>query len=200
MRRVVFATLGVLGLVAIGVMVALPLTQADLPPVSDLASQGATAREALIPAAELAAEWREDAALVVASSQRYVAGAQGEETAVQDVEWTFQFYSPSSQRTILVSVIAGQARRVRAGMSPYQLDAIPDAQWRLDSDQALQLWLDGGGSHLLAQRSEMDVVMQLRMQEAETGPRPVWIVVGLLTGGERTFTVTVDAATGEVLP
>lgn len=162
--------------------------------VTGLASYGVTARQALAPAAEFAAQWREDAQLAVASCHRRAVGRQPE----AEIEWAFQFFSPATQRLALVTVAGGKARMVREGLSPYVVPTFSTEEWLVDSDQALQVWWDRGGSTVLEQRPDTDLAMELRVSD-EGGEYPVWIVAGLVEGAENAFIVRVNATNGALV-
>jgi hypothetical protein len=166
----------------------------SLPPVAGLASYGVTARQALAPAAELAAQWQEDAQLAVASCYRPAVGKRPED----EIEWTFQFFSSATQRLALIVVAGGEARVVRESLSPYAVPTFSTEQWPVDSDQALQVWWDRGGSTVLGQRPDADLAMELSMSD-EGGEYPVWTVAGLVGGAENAFIVSVNATNGALV-
>jgi len=183
-----------LGLVLLTIVAALifglPVGPA-VSPTAGMAPGGVTARQAYAPAAELAGQWREDARLAAVYARWPVAKMQEEGR----VEWTFQFFSPSTQRLSLIAVAGGQARLVRESLSPYPLSTFSPEEWRMDSDRALQAWWNRGGEDLVARRPDADLAMQLRMPD-EGGGQPIWTVVGSLSGTEATVIVAVNAATG----
>ena len=155
---------------------------------------GITARQALAPAAELAEQWQEDAQLAVVSTHRLAAGTQSQ----GESEWAFQFFSPSTQRLALVTVIGEEAHITRETLSPYSVPTFLVKEWHVDSDQALQVWWEKGGGTLLTQRPDADLAMQLRGAE-DGGEHPVWMVTGFVVSAESAFIVTVDATSGTVV-
>jgi len=166
---------------------------ADLPAVEGLASYGVTARQALPPAAEVAAQWQADAQLAVASCHRPVVGRHPED----EIQWAFQFFSPAAQRMALIVVTGGEAHVVRDGLSPYAMSTFSTGQWAVDSDQALQVWWDRGGGTVLQRRPDTDLTMKLSVPDE--GGDPIWIVAGLVEGAENVFIVGVNAASGAVV-
>jgi hypothetical protein len=160
-------------------------------PVSDVADDQVTARQAFAPAAGLAGQWQEDARLAVASGYRPAVGMQ----AGGQVEWVFQFFSAAAQQLALITVVDGTAQMVRESVSPYPVPTFSTGEWRVDSDQALRAWWSQGGETLVARRPDVDVAMQLRVPDGRVG-YPVWTVVGSVPGTETAFTIAVNATDG----
>jgi len=187
-----------LGLMVLAIVAALVYARfaglAAPAPVAELASGGTTARQAFAPAAGLAAEWHEDARLAVVSGRWPAVGVRmGDEG-----EWAFQFFSPSTQRLVLIVVAGDAARLVRESVSPYPMPTFSADAWRVDSDRALGVWWNEGGNVLVTRRPDTDLLMQLRVPEEGDGG-PVWIVIGLVPGTETALTVAVDATEGTLV-
>ena len=163
-------------------------------PTAVAADDRVSARQAFAPAAELAGQWQKDARLAAVSGYWSAVGAQlGGQT-----EWAFQFFSPSTRRLALITVMDGAALMVRESASPYAVPTFSVGEWRVDSDQALQAWWSRGGGNLVARRPDGDLAMQLRVPEEGTG-QPVWTVVGSIAGTEAAFTVLVNAVDGTLV-
>ena len=190
-----------LGLILLAVVGALVYDRWVGPAVSPPAaaegvvSAGVTARQAFSPAAELAVQWQEDARLAAVSGRW---PAVGMVRSGGEVEWAFQFFSPSTQRLALFAVVGGEARMVRESVSPYVVPTFPTEEWRVDSDQALRVWWDRGGGSLAARRPDAALAMQLRMPD-EGGGQPVWVVVGSVAGTETAFVVVVNGTDGTLV-
>lgn len=185
----------VLMVVVVGVVVYGRLVGPAVPaPVSGVADDQVTARQAFAPAAGLSGQWQEDARLAAVSGYRPAVGMQ----AGGQVEWAFQFFSAAAQRLALITVADGRARIVRESVSPYAVPTFSAEEWRVDSDQALRAWWSQGGETLAARRPDVDVAMQLRVPDGGVG-HPVWTVVGSVAGTETAFTVVVDAADGALV-
>jgi hypothetical protein len=167
---------------------------ASPPPVAGPAGGPVTACQAFAPAAELAARWQADARLAAVSGRWSAVGEQ----PVGQVEWAFQFFSPSTQRLALVLVAGEAARMVRESLSPYVVPAFSAEEWRVDSNRALQVWWEHGGSTVVARRPDTDLVMQLRLPE-QGSEHPIWTVTGLVAGAKSSFTVVVDATSGVLM-
>lgn len=193
MRWLLLLGLGLIVLAVVGALVFGRLTgAADPTPAVGQDDDALSARQALAPAAEWAAQWKEDARLAVVSSRRSAVGKQ----LGGEIEWTFQFFSPSTQRLALVTVTGETAQPVRESLSPYSVATFSVEDWRVDSDQALQAWWNQGGGSMVARRPDTDLAMQLRVS-GEQGDAPVWTVVGTIEGTEVAFAVLVNATTGE---
>jgi hypothetical protein len=192
MRGLLLFGLGLILLAAVGALIYDRLAgPAALPPAAGLAGSRVTARQALAPAAELAGQWQEDARLAAVFGGWSAVGTQ----SGPQVEWAFQFFSPSVQRLALVTVADGTARVVRDSASPYTVPTFPAREWRVDNDQALWAWWDHGGEDLVTQHPDANLAMELRLPD-EGGERPVWTVVGLVAGTETAVIVAVDGASG----
>lgn len=163
-------------------------------PVVGLAIQGVTARRAFDPAAELAAQWQKDARLTTVSCQWSKVGTQRTDETV----WAFQFFSPSTQRLVLITVADGAARMVRDSLSPYSLSTFSAERWQVDSDQALQTWWNNGGSEMATRHPDTDLAMHLHISD-EGGNDPVWTVVGFVSSPEMTSIVVVNGANGSLV-
>jgi hypothetical protein len=191
--RLLLLGLNVVVVAAIGVLIYLgPGRSSD---AQSITFEGTTARAAFSSAADRAAQWRDDAALAVVSSQQ----SGRELQAGENVVWTFQFFSPSTQQRALIAVTEGEARLLRETVSPYQIPTFSKRDWRVDSDQALQTWWENGGSFLVTRRPSAQIVLHLRVPREEPQSSPVWTIVGVDFEQESTFTVEVDAVTGQRL-
>ena len=179
-------------LVVVGVLVhdrlAAPVAP---PPTTEVGDGGVTARQAFAPAAELAAQWQEDAHLAAISGRWSAVGMQPGD----QVEWTFQFFSPSTQRLAIIVAVGEEARVLREGLSPYMVPTFSTEKWRVDSDEALRTWWESGGSTVVARRPDTDLAVQLHMPDGG-GDHPIWTVVGWVVGTRSAFTVVVDATSG----
>lgn len=194
-RWLLLLGLGLMLLVVVGALVYGRLAGSAAPaPVVGPVGGALTARQSFAPAAELAAQWQEDARLAAVSCHRSAVGTQ----LGGEVEWAFQFFSPSTQRLALITVAGEVARMVRESMTPYTVPTFSTEEWRVDSEQALQTWWSHGGGGMVARRPDTDLAMQLRVPDGGGGP-PIWIVVGLVGGTETVFTVVVNATSGALV-
>jgi hypothetical protein len=116
----------------------------------------------------------------------------------KQVQWAFQFFSPTADRLALVSVTDGAAQVVREGVSLHPVPTFAAEEWRVDSGEALWTWWNRGGEELVAEHPQADLTMHLRVAE-EGGSQPIWTVVGLVAGTEDATTVVVGATDGVVV-
>jgi hypothetical protein len=183
--------------VALGLLAYGQLTDSASRPArsTELTVSGDTARRAFAPAAEMAAQWQPDAGLAGISGQLLMVGKKpGDE-----IEWGFQFFSPSTQELALVAVSGGKARMVRPPMlSPYKLSTFSADEWPVDSDRALQTWWEQGGDVMVKQHAQVDAAIQLRTSE-ELGRQPVWAIAGVVADENMTLTIFVNASDGSVV-
>lgn len=189
--------IGLALIVALGLLVYGQLTNSASRPAetTDLAVSGDTARRAYGPAAELAAQWQQDARLASVSGQALAIGKK----SGNEVEWGFQFFSPSTQELTLVAVSGGEARMVRPPMlSPYTLSTFSLDEWLIDSDQALQTWWERGGYSMVKQYTQVDAAMQLHISK-ELGSQPVWVIAGVAANKNTTLTIFVNASDGSLV-
>ena len=157
-------------------------------------TQGPSARQALDVALATAEQRMADARLVGVSRQWFEVGVPQQDPG----EWTYQFYSPSTQKLLVVAVAQGEGRVVRGpSLSPYRLETFSEELWLVDSDLAWGAWWENGGDSMVTQRPDTDVLMQLRLV-GEDESRLLWLVSGIL-GEDTSFTVWVDAVSGEVM-
>jgi uncharacterized iron-regulated membrane protein len=178
---------------------ALPVAEAG-PPVPQatytVEISSRTARELLPLAQDKANFWQADSQLVSAT-------ANWEEMSInligKPVAWTFRFYSPGVKRYYFVTVQAdGRADGVSHG-EPARRDPqlVVVDQWAVDSPQALNLWLNYGGSQMLTDTPGIRVVAQLKAPNEPDAP-PTWTVAGYDSQGEAYHTVFINAQSGEV--
>ena len=163
------------------------------PEEPEMLPKGPTARKALQIASRAAEGWNQDAGLTGATVH-YALQDSGEYSG----EWTFQFYSPLSRWMGLFVVESGKATLVRETLSPYEIPVFHNGVWRVDSDEALSIWWDHGGRHLLTRRPDTGISLRLRAREADRSGA-VWIVTGTLPGHRSEFSLVVDASDGSVV-
>jgi hypothetical protein len=158
-----------------------------------LAGSETRALRALAPATHLATQWQADARLSGVSGQQL----EINQPAEKGIVWTFQFFSPSTQRLAIVAVEDGTARMVRPpALSPYSVPVFPDETWQVDSDTALLEWWNRGGRNMVNKYPRVDLMVQLRL--SQESDRPTWMVAGVASGTNTSFAILVDATDGTV--
>jgi hypothetical protein len=156
-----------------------------------LLPQTPNSARALYDRAEQAAhEWQPDAGLASAVASWPFATLDG---LSRPVDWTFSFFSPSTQRLYVLNVHPERITPIRETLSPYPLPILSPEQWRVDSYQALNAWLNGGGGDLMRSHPVVDVSARLRLDDE----RLVWSVIGLGPEGQPVWGVLLDAVDGD---
>ena len=145
-------------------------------------------------AERVAKEWQPDAGLVSAVASWPFATL---DDLSGPVDWTLSFFSPGTQRVYVLNVHLDQITTVRETLSPYPLPVVTIERWRVDSHQALNAWLNGGGGDFLRSHPVVDVSARLHIQEE----RAVWAVIGTVQesdaqGGPPVLVVDLDATDG----
>ena len=129
-------------------------------------------------AEQAAQRWQPDAALVSAAASWSFASL---DNFSRPIDWTFQFYSPSTARVYVISVSGTTVTPIRETLSPYSLPVIDVERWQIDSYQALNTWLNRGGGAFLKRTAIVDVSIRLARPQ---GNAPVWMVVGIDDSGQ----------------
>ena len=179
-------------------IVAFLVTSDDVDPIvrHHLGSVVGTAKEIYPTTEKLALDWRPDAVLVGVTAGWRDATL---ETLRQPPAWSFQYYSPGQQQVFLVAVVEGEAQGLREMLVPYPLPAIPIDGWSVDSQRAVEIWLDSGGARFL-ERHPADAELRLQLRVADTSkdgtPRLLWTVMGIVFETNQVETLQIDAATG----
>ncbi len=148
----------------------------------------------LYPLADQAARsWQKDARLVSASASWLFVEI---DHLSQPTNWTFQFFSPRTQKMYVVSVSDQQVTTIRDSLSPYTLPSASVERWSLDSHQALAAWLNHGGGDFLKQHPIVDVNAMLRPGDGESLE---WVVIGAVRDSQTMYQLRIDARSGAVL-
>jgi hypothetical protein len=155
-------------------------------------AEGLSARQAYESAEAAALAWQPDARPATVSA--HWRPRQGGWSS--KVIWTFQFYSPSNRRLVVIVVDKGLTQLLQESLSPYALPTFDVESWRVDSQEAVQTWWNHGGGAFHTTHSDVDLVARLQAAEAGDG-RPVWRVTGV--AGGQVKQVDVDGVTGERL-
>ncbi|MCP4428811.1 MAG: hypothetical protein GY803_30365 [Chloroflexi bacterium] len=157
---------------------------------------GQTAFSASTAALREAQTWQADAALLKATAT-WPQGASIEMISEGASAWNFTYYSPGRQTSAIITVVDGQTSFLRENTVDDALSPLPATSWRVDSSTAVQTMLDKGGARFLRRERISTLVMNLTTINASN--RVEWFVslIGEQTGNS--FTIRLDAATGEVI-
>lgn len=155
---------------------------------------GFAAKAAWLLAEEAATGWREDAQLLSATAAW--SEATERELASGKTSWGFYFLSPLARQIQAFSVSGESA----TGTRTFDLTSAPQgidlSRWQVDSPEAIKIFLDQGGRDFLAQHPGAAVHLRLAAQEEG---RLVWTASGLSSQDRSTFSLEIDATTGEVI-
>jgi len=203
MTRRQWLILGSLGLVVIVLFIALiyvlltaPSGTGALLPARQRAYSApvaaVTAKSAYGLAQETALKWQADAYLVSVSAT----WRQATLNMFRDpVAWGLQFYSPSTNRLHIYVVSGGEVKSLRESRSSYQLAAVTDETWQVDSPQALAEWLNAGGGRFLQTHTLADVWATLRYDKKQG--QVMWNISGLDSAGNDFLSLPVKAGPQE---
>lgn len=161
------------------------------------AAVGQTAKNAYLLAYQATQSWQDDARLINATAT-WPQGARAANLAAGQEMWGFVFYSPSAQTTAVVSVADGMA-----SLSPrdgrQQLQLLEVTGWQMDSSDAIEAFLENGGHAFLEREGITVFSMTLALNDPKQSGRAEWLMSLLATGNGRSFTMRIDATSGDVL-
>jgi len=162
------------------------------PPPAFLLEQEAQAKHVLPIAQQAAQGWQADAYL---SAVEIVWDDLGPGGILKRDRWSFLFYSPAQQQMATIRVVNGAAQRLRTGLTPRPLPALPLEQWQIDSTQAFEAWWQRGGGDFVQRHAQVSISLKLRTMAENTDP--IWTVAGSSTGQHHI--VQIDSLSGAVL-
>lgn len=159
---------------------------------------GRSAIVAYAAAQKTAAAWQQDAQLLTAQAT-WPQGATAAQLRQGETSWGFTFYAPSAQRIAVVSVVEDNATIVSEGDHQQADPVLSVSGWNLDSQDAIETFLAGGGNTFLAEQGVSTLTMALLASDGEGNGRLEWqISLFSLQSGEA-LTMRVDATSGEIL-
>lgn len=178
----IFLILG-LGVAAI-VFISPPLIEEESP-------AEITALSAYNLALPIVRQWSADAALVNARAT----WQDGADFSLGQASWGFVFYSPSQASTLLVAVTNGQATRLNSRPIDQVPPLVSAGDWNIDSETAVRLLLNNGGSGFVNTHSGATFNLILNATQGQ----PVWEGAFIAQETGRTLHVRLDAGSGDVL-
>lgn len=150
-------------------------------------------------AAQLQAQaWQPDAQLLT-SQATWPQGATADYLQQGTESWGFTFYAPAAQRIALFSVVEDEVSLVSEREHVHTEPLLSVSGWNLDSQDAIRLFLAGGGRAFMADEGVVTMTMALLASDAEENGRLEWQIAlfSLQTGNA--FTMRLDATSGEIL-
>jgi len=176
---------------------ALPVVEAPPPLIAPpSAYAGQTAFSASTAALREAQVWQADATLLKATAT-WPQGASLETISAGAEAWNFTYYSPGTQATAVITVVDGQASFLRENALDTALSPQPETSWRVDSPTAVQTMIDAGGGRFFRREPVATLVMNLTTLNQED--RVEWFISIIGEQSGDSFTIRLDAATGEVI-
>ncbi len=171
-----------------------PTAVSDLRPAPTSVYEEKTAKIALATAQRGIQDWHNDAVLLEATAT-WPQGVTEETLRIGEANWAYTFYSAGSNAVALVTVRGDEATRISE--SAYALDAPPAdvGSWNMDSQEALGLFLNEGGGQFLQDEGISTMIMKL---SAASGQME-WFLSLFANGSGRSFTMFINATTGDVL-
>jgi hypothetical protein len=157
---------------------------------------GNSAKTVYSSALTKAQEWEEDVEMVAVATRWSDTSAQG---LGQTENWDFRFYSSEHQRIFFAAVAADQPAAGRAHLYKVKnsLSLVNSADWVIDSDEAISIWVNNGGGMFLKNFPENSV--EVLLHQAPGQNRPVWDIIAINADQSQAFYLTIDATNGQIL-
>lgn len=168
----------------------------DMPTMSDLSEGGEPALISFGRAHGRALNWQGDASLINASATWAVVNGA---TDIQDgrANWNFVFYSPTQNTAVSSTVVNDQVSVSEPYPILQKLNPLQVGGWRIDSDDALAIFLQNGGDTFLNTQTDITVTTQLSTISDEQ--RMEWLISAFANRNGEALTLVIDATSGEVL-
>ena len=158
---------------------------------------GQTAKSAFVLAQTTAQAWQPDARVITASAT-WPQGAQANYVKQGAAEWGFTFHSPSTQTNALITIVNGQPLLI-PGESNKSVDLLQSSSWHLDSSEAIRRFLEEGGETFINTEGITILSMTFATNNPNDNGRLEWLISALATQSGHSYTMRVDASTGETL-
>ena len=171
-----------------------PIEQAVVAPTSVFS--GSTSMQAYELALANASRWQPDAVLLNATAT-WPQGTSRDDLLSGITLWNLGFYSPGTVSVANYSVVEGQAKLVNRYEVAQTLFPKQTSDWHIDSGVAMYRLLDEGGDHFLKENGVSSLTMALTTSN-QSG-RLEWLMSAISVQTGNTFTMRLDASTGEVL-
>jgi hypothetical protein len=159
---------------------------------------GRSAIIAYAAAQKTAVAWQPDAQLLNAQAT-WPQGTTANQLRQGETSWGFTFYAPSAQQIAVISVVEDEATLISQG-DHQQTDPLLSASgWNLDSQDAIETFLAGGGSTFLAEGGVSTLTMALLASDVEGNGRLEWQLSLFSFQTGQAFTMRLDATSGDIL-
>lgn len=144
----------------------------------------------------MAQAWQPDAQLQKASAT-WPQGTDHAELRKGEATWSLTFYSPATQSIAVISVREGVATQTATNTVAQPLTLQDISGWKLNSDEAIQRLLDQGGTLFMNQNGVSTLTVALTT--SGEGGRIEWLLSLFAPQSSESFTMRLDASSGEVL-
>lgn len=140
--------------------------------------------------------WDGEASLITASATWPQVNSADDVRGGQ-ASWNFVFYSPVNDTAVSTTVVDKQVS-VGDPYPTYQtLNPLQISGWQIDSDDAINLFLVNGGEAFL--RDQIDVSLTSQLSTITGNGRMEWLISAFANRNGETFTIRIDASTGDIL-
>ncbi len=176
--------------------VALELDPLEVAPTS--VYEGETARFAYAAAQQTAVSDHPDAVLLSASAD-WPHGSGLAQLEDGETTWIFGFYSPTTEKTAVYAVADGEVSYI--GENTYQPTISPlinVGSWEIDSNEAMQLFLDAGARAFIQREGVTTTTFTFSTDNPDDYIE--WNMIIFSTKTSNAFQLNVNATTGEIIP
>ncbi|MCB8966147.1 MAG: hypothetical protein H6660_04555 [Ardenticatenaceae bacterium] len=157
---------------------------------------GNTAKIAYAFAQRSVADWYADAVLLDASTT-WPQGATETDLRTGIANWGYTFYSPEAGTATLVTVTGDTSQRISESAYTPPASITDAGAWLLDSQQAVQIFLDNGGGAFMRDNGITTLIMQLTT--SNPSERMEWFASLISNENGRSYSMRIDATSGDVL-
>ena len=160
--------------------------------------EGHTAKIAFVAARKTATVWQADAELLAASAT-FSQGATPEILLAGETSWAFTFYSAAAGEAATISVVENNARLVGTSGGGEVYTPLSINNWQLDSDDAIQIMLESGGTQMIADEEITILTMALLAGNQNQSNELEWLVSLIAPQNGRILDLRLNAFTGELI-
>ncbi|MCA9933537.1 MAG: hypothetical protein H6662_03770 [Ardenticatenaceae bacterium] len=163
-------------------------------PIATSVYQEKTAKVGYASAQRGVQDWYDDAVLLDATAT-WPEGVTETTLRAGEANWAYTFYSAANSAVTLVTVRGDEASRISE--SPYVVsDSVADVEsWNVDSQEAVDLFLNEGGAQFLRDEGPSAMVMKL----TTTNGRMEWFLSLFANRNGRSYSMFIDATSGAVV-
>ncbi len=160
--------------------------------------EGQSAKLAFVAARRAAVEWQPDAQLLTASTT-WPQGTRVNTLLTGETTWEFVFYSVETVSSASFSVIEDNVQLVGSSRVERPYAPLNITGWEVDSDEAIQQLLEGGGFELIRDEGITVLTMALLANDQYETGQLEWIITLIGTQNGRVLDMRINAQSGELL-